>query len=1093
MIKNHLLKLLRKECSFNKIVIISALTVCISINSYQSVFALDSKNADSNSTVSTEKTDLQDENQESPKYSMKDLNSLSNKELIDTLRKIQYEDISDLYELNEDSYEFYKDQDRVQAIIDAIVESGSTYTDSDTKGLLTLAEVIKAGNYVSFCNKNNNDKKDIDYLCSEEFYNKCIPAMLSIERNKYFGLGTDVQNEVVTALGRLITNTTCNAEVVNNAANILKQYNENVDTYISDFSKGTALTELMNGILKSFRRNITFVNSPEESIWYGNIDAYIDELEKMVLVENLNKDNAWLVNNGIYQVSQCGKLHSNPNTALKVLTKALDVYPYLGEQYLEAADGISNNLGGKDYNGKTIDYNEIIETAKNHYLPKTYTFDDGKMIIKAGDKVSEEKIQRLYWAAKEVEAQFFRNIKSDKALEPGNADDTLTMVIYNSPDEYKMNLKLYGYETNNGGIYIEEIGTFFTYERTPEQSIYSLEELFRHEFTHYLQGRYVVPGLFNKSEIQENERLTWFSEGGAEFFAGSTRTSSVLPRQSMLRGLSSNPVDRYTVSKTLHSKYGSFDFYNYAFAFDSYLYENNLEAFNKLNEYVKANDVAGYDNYINALSNDSELNKEYQLYMQQLVDNYDNLTVPLVSDDYLNEYPHKDIKDICSDITSVIGLKNVTSNEENSQFFDTFTIKGTYSGEISKGELDDWKLMDKTANEFLKTLSDKDWAGYDTLTCYFTNYRVNSSNKFEFDVVFHGKQGQKNFVPNKLPTAVINGPYTVKEGTEVNFSSSNTTDEDGNIVSYLWDFGDGETSTEANPSHKYKIPGTYTVTLKVTDDRRGTDVKTTTATVEEVSAGSIDEIEQNDSFETATQIPGSNVKVNGELKGINSVFDSRDYYYFDVTSPGEIDIFMNNLSNEQISWRLYHESDNSTFIDGDNVEKSDLRSLNLEKTGRYYILFSKRLSEPSSYSFILRGDIIKSSSNMTDGEQEDKDSELTNENESNNSFDTANEIVFSKDVTTAKMDSKDGTDIFYFDVTSPAKIKITVDNSQNLGINWLLYKESDLSNYVDFAKPNELKLESEYDTEPGRYYLQVYNYSDDTNGSYTVNIQSSDN
>ena len=64
------------------------------------------------------------------------------------------------------------------------------------------------------------------------------------------------------------------------------------------------------------------------------------------------------------------------------------------------------------------------------------------------------------------------------------------MVIYNSPAEYQFNRQLYGYETNNGGLYIEGTGTFFTYERTPEESIYSLEELFRHEFTHYLQGRY---------------------------------------------------------------------------------------------------------------------------------------------------------------------------------------------------------------------------------------------------------------------------------------------------------------------------------------------------------------------------------------------------------------------------------------------------------------------------------------------------------------------------------------------------------------------------------------------------------------------------
>lgn len=50
-----------------------------------------------------------------------------------------------------------------------------------------------------------------------------------------------------------------------------------------------------------------------------------------------------------------------------------------------------------------------------------------------------------------------------------------------------------------------------------EQSIYSLEELFRHEFTHYLQGRYEVQGLWGQGEMYQNERLTWFEEGNAEF------------------------------------------------------------------------------------------------------------------------------------------------------------------------------------------------------------------------------------------------------------------------------------------------------------------------------------------------------------------------------------------------------------------------------------------------------------------------------------------------------------------------------------------------------------------------------------------------
>ena len=40
----------------------------------------------------------------------------------------------------------------------------------------------------------------------------------------------------------------------------------------------------------------------------------------------------------------------------------------------------------------------------------------------------------------------------------------------------------------------------------------------------------------------------------------------------------------------------------------------------------------------------------------------------------------------------------------------------------------------------------------------------------------------------------------------------------GEIDSWSWDFGDGETSTEANPSHTYTTPGLYTVTLEVAND-----------------------------------------------------------------------------------------------------------------------------------------------------------------------------------------------------------------------------------------------------------------------------------
>ncbi len=40
-------------------------------------------------------------------------------------------------------------------------------------------------------------------------------------------------------------------------------------------------------------------------------------------------------------------------------------------------------------------------------------------------------------------------------------------------------------------------------------------------------------------------------------------------------------------------------------------------------------------------------------------------------------------------------------------------------------------------------------------------------------------------------------------------------DNTSNATSWLWNFGDGTTSTERNPSHKYNVQGNYTISLTV--------------------------------------------------------------------------------------------------------------------------------------------------------------------------------------------------------------------------------------------------------------------------------------
>lgn len=84
-------------------------------------------------------------------------------------------------------------------------------------------------------------------------------------------------------------------------------------------------------------------------------------------------------------------------------------------------------------------------------------------------------------------------------------------------------------------------------------------------------------------------------------------------------------------------------------------------------------------------------------------------------------------------------------------------------------------------------------------------------------------------IPNQLPTAAIADPG--RDGLTVSVDGSASTDDDGSIAAYAWDFGDGGSAATATATHTYSTGGTYTITLTVTDDDGGTDTETASIAV----------------------------------------------------------------------------------------------------------------------------------------------------------------------------------------------------------------------------------------------------------------------
>ncbi|WP_426302602.1 PKD domain-containing protein [Arthrobacter sp. R-11] len=82
--------------------------------------------------------------------------------------------------------------------------------------------------------------------------------------------------------------------------------------------------------------------------------------------------------------------------------------------------------------------------------------------------------------------------------------------------------------------------------------------------------------------------------------------------------------------------------------------------------------------------------------------------------------------------------------------------------------------------------------------------------------------------PNQPPVAAFTSSAT---NLSVAFNGTGSSDSDGTIASYAWDFGDGGTATTSTPSHTYAAAGNYQVMLTVTDDDGATGTLTQTVTV----------------------------------------------------------------------------------------------------------------------------------------------------------------------------------------------------------------------------------------------------------------------
>lgn len=487
-------------------------------------------------------------------------------------------------------------------------------------------------------------------------------------------------------------------------------------------------------------------------------------------------------------------------------------------------------------------------------------------------RVEEMNSAQLDFSCGELSAQesyFHQQLMTSYTPVADDNNTGLELVVFNNSSSYQANAGiLFGIDTNNGGMYLEgnpsdpsNQARFLAYEAEwllPEFHVWNLT----HEYVHYLDGRFNLKGDFGDARTGTHKTV-WWIEGLAEYISKKNFNDSAI---ALAR------TKQFTLTQVFTNDYSSGQdrVYRWGYLAVRFMFEKHPSEVTQMLQYFRAGNYDGYLSYINSLSGlyDSEWNT-----WLGVVDSSD--TPPPVDDGVLVNGQSVAIASPAdgSDLEFYIDVPNGASNLR-------FATAG------GSGDADLYVKRDSkpTASSY----DCRPYIGGNTETC---NFASPSAGRWYVVIKPYSPYSGASLVAsytetgtptNQPPVVNINGPYAGVAGAAIAFSSSGSSDADGSIATYAWNFGDNSSSSAANPNHVYASFGSYIATLTVTDNMGASSSINTT--VEVSSSNSLPD-------SCATQQATDYVDLQSDVPlCVTSANNGTLYFYFYVDGVSQIDI-----------------------------------------------------------------------------------------------------------------------------------------------------------------------------------------------------------
>lgn len=639
----------------------------------------------------------------------------------------------------------------VKYVADTAIPLASTYNGESDNGIYSLMTFLNIAAQMALYYSD-----DIAY--SENTWNSIRSACSILSVNPNINNSSNISIRVTAELIG-----TASARQVNDDLNVMAfagdmleninsaTYNSSVDIYLYYYAYYYLL-------------DVYFRFAPQNDVYISNLNiepSIISKLSALSINTDINTDTyqyfgqlSTLSIDALSNHSGNTQIDEEINNALLAVTEAYP--PYTSNWVKASLEVIDRDVPFE------LEKEEIIQNIMDDILPYTYSFDDGKFLVTT--PLSYSEALSLYEAAQQVKAQFFRLMHSDIPV-ADDLNDTLKIKIYGTRSDYQnYNDMLFAVNyPNSGGVYIETHGTFYTYQRTAQESPYSLEALFRHEYTHYLQGRYLIPGEWGTSPYYDNSRLVWFEEGMAQFLAGSTIHDGVKGLE-VFRNVVSSDISPPSLEQIFSSNYASGNpnaYYVYSPMLWLRWYRTNLELIKLLFFHISNGNLDAFDNLVANFGASPIENDLYNSFVGYAALDDDFWINPNTEGLPVDDITYKNLESITSDITNtyagiVVESSYVEYDDPTRYHIEgKLTLTENYSAIQSAARL----LQDKL-DEILKSLTEDHSANiYDHSVAYFTDIVRDDQLSTTFHIIGPYREGSCDQIALSDFTAEVYDDY----------------------------------------------------------------------------------------------------------------------------------------------------------------------------------------------------------------------------------------------------------------------------------------------------------------------------------------------